>query len=288
MEPIHTTVQDLRFDTMRARSVSLARRLLSGAGRAALVAYDLEPLVEAGALCHGMSATGELVLACLADDAMPATTWEGGRLRVRLDIVKEAPESAVRITACAVHLLGTLEWLPAEDVHDYLAGAELDPQLAGLATMVGGRLGIVRSDRVLVHDSAGVSPLSFGEVAGQHPAAGTRPPGCRSFPDAEQEWSARDLVGRLSVSQLDGLLAAATAGWDAGVKLSSRAEVTCSHTEGQVFCVDIDRTGLTLMAVTLGRATVHFLAFDEPADALDELADRLGQLVAVSSAQPTE
>ncbi len=287
MEPIHTTVQDLRVDTMRARSVSLARRLLSGAGRAALVAYDLEPLVEAGALCHGMSATGELVLACLADDAVPATTWEGGKLRVRLDIVKEAPESAVRITACAAHLLGTLEWLPAEDVQDYLAGAGLPPQLAGLATMVGGRLGIVRSDRVLVHDSAGVSPLSFGEVAGLHPAGGSRP-GCRSFPDAEQEWTARDLVGRLSTSQLGGLLAAATAGWDAGVKLSSRAEITCSHTEGQVFCVDIDRTGLTLMAVTLGRATVHFLAFDEPADALDELADRLGQLVAVSSAQPTE
>ncbi len=287
MEPVHTTIQDPRVDTMRARSVSLARRLLSGAGRAALVAYDLEPLIEARALCHGMSATGDLVVACLADDAVPTTTWADGALRVRLDIVKEAPESAVRITACAVHLLGTLEWLSADDIEDYLADAELDPRITELATMVGGRLGIVRSDRVLLHDSAGVSPLPFGEVAGLHPAGGAQW-GCRSFPDVEQEWDARDLVGRLSKSQLTGLLTAAAAGWDAGVKLSSRAEVTCSHTEGRVFCVDIDRTGLTLMAVTLGRASVQFLAFDEPADALDELADRLGQLVAAGSVQPTE
>ena len=277
MEPVRTTVQDARADTMRSRSVSLARRLLGGAGRASLVAYDLAPLVEAGALSHGLSAEGELVVACLADDSVPPTTWTDGPLRVRLDIVKGAPEWAVRITACAVHLLGTLEWLPGELVDGYLAAVEVDPQLAELATTVGGRLGVIRTDRLLVHDSAGVLPLSFGEVAGRHPAGGNW--GFRSFPDAQQEWAARDLVGRLAPTQLSGLVAAAATGWDAGVTLSSRAEVTCSHTEGQVFCVDIDRTGLTLMSVVLGRASVHFLAFDRPADAIDELADRLGQLV---------
>lgn len=279
MEPFRTTVQDARVDTMRARSVSLARRLLTGAGRASLVAYDLAPLVEAGALSHGVSTDGDLIVACLADDAVPATTWTDGPLRVRLDILKGAPEWAVRITACAVHLLGTLEWLPEELVDGYLATAGLDPRLAELATTVGGRLGVIRTDRLLVHDSAGVLPLSFGEVAGRRPAGGPRAWGFRSFPDAEQEWAARDLVGRLSADQLAGLVSAATSGWGAGATLSSRAEVTCSHTEGQVFCVDVDRTGLTLMSVVLGRASVHFLAFDEPADAIDELADRIGQLV---------
>ncbi|MFT4215742.1 MAG: hypothetical protein QM619_00940 [Micropruina sp.] len=274
MEPVHTTVQEGRADTMRARSLSLARRLLTGSGRASLVAYDLAPLVEAGALRHGMTASGDLVVAGLADDAVPATTWDEGPLRVRLDIVKEAPEWAVRITACAAHLLGTLEWLPAERVGDFVAEAGLDPQLVELATAAGGRLGVIRTVRVLVHDSAGVLPLSFDEVA-----TGLQGWVCRSFPDAGHEWAARDLVGSLSAAQLHGLVHAAATGWDAGVTLSSRAEVTCSHTEGQVFCVDIDRTGLTLMSVVLGRASVHFLAFEEPADAIDELADRLGQLV---------
>ncbi len=276
MEPVHTTVQDARADTMRARSLSLARRLLSGAGRASLVAYDLAPLIEAGALCHGLTTTGELVVAGLADDAVPASTWTDGPLRVRLDIVKEAPESAVRITACAVHLLGELEWLPGEDVGDYVEDAGLDPRLVEIATTMGGRLGVVRTDRVLVHDSAGVFPLMFGEVAGQHPAGGTSWGG-RSFPDAEQEWTARDLVGQLSAERLARLTRAAANGH--GVTLSSRAEVTCSHTEGQIFCVDVDRTGLTLMSVELGRASVHFVPFGRPADAIDELAERIGRLV---------
>lgn len=241
-----------------------------------MVAYDLAPLVEAGALCHGLTDTGELVVAGLADDAVPASTWSDGPLRVRLDILKEAPESAVRITSCAVHLLGELEWLSADEVADYVEGAGLGPRLVEIATTVGGRLGTVRTDRILVHDSAGVCPLSFGEVAGQHPAGGVSW-GVRSFPDAEQEWTARDLVGRLSAERLAQITRAAANGH--GVTLSSRAEVTCSHTEGQVFCVDVDRTGLTLMSVELGRASVHFVPFGRPAHTLDELAERIGRLV---------
>ena len=68
MQSNHT----VQADTLRERSLSLARRLLAGAGRASLVAYDLAPLVEAGALSHGLSADGDLVVACLADDAVPA------------------------------------------------------------------------------------------------------------------------------------------------------------------------------------------------------------------------
>ena len=276
MEPISPSVRIGHADTMRARSVSLARRLLSGAGRASLVAYDLAPLQEAGALCHGLSAGGHLVVACLADDEAPATTWDEGPLRVRLDVIKEAPEWAVRITACAVHLLGVLEWLPAELLPSYLDGAELDPRLVELATSVGGRLGVVRTDRVLVHDSAGVLPLSFDEAVG------------RSFPDAGEEWLARDLIGRLTPGQLAALVEVAASEWGAGATLSTREETACSHTEGQVFCVDVDRTGLSLMAVEPTRVDVHFLPFDRPADTIDELTDQLGQLVDVWCGQPTE
>ena len=140
MEPVRTTVQDARVDTMRARSVSLARRLLTGAGRASLVAYDLAPLVEAGALSHGLSADGDLVVACLADDAVPATTWTDGPLRVRLDILKGAPEWAVRITACAVHLLGTLAlagFLDAELSDPDSLGIAFDTLASGLQQAAG-------------------------------------------------------------------------------------------------------------------------------------------------------
>jgi len=63
--------------------------MLGGAGRASLVAYDLDPLIEAGALCHALSANGDLVIACVRDPQLPATQWGDTCLRVRLDVVKE-------------------------------------------------------------------------------------------------------------------------------------------------------------------------------------------------------
>lgn len=252
----------------QARAASLARRLLSGAGRASLLAYDLAPATEAGALAHGLSRNGELMVACIADDEIPATTWERSPLRVRFDIVKEAPEWSARITACALHLLGMLEWLTAEARDQQLADG-VPPGLAELASAPGGRLGIVRTDRVLVHDCAGVTPLAYEELADEPPA----------FPSAEGEWEAREVVGRLATEELDELLSAAASGWDAAAVLMGSSTGGCPHLGRQVFCVDIDRTGLTLMEAQPGSAAVVVFAFERPADSIEELADGLHQLL---------
>jgi hypothetical protein len=247
--------------------VSLAQRLLSGAGRASLLAYDLAPTTEASALAHGLSRTGELLVACIADDEIPATTWERTPLRVRFDIVKEAPEWSARITACALHLLGTLEWLTDETRDRHLADG-VSPWLTELASSPGGRLGVVQTDRVLLHDCAGVTPLALEELA-DVPA----------FPGAEAEWEARDVVGRLSPAELDELLGAAASGWLAATVLAGSSAGGCSHMQRQVYCVDVDRTGLTLMDVEPGRTAVVVLGFDQPADSIEELADGLHQLL---------
>ncbi len=251
----------------QARAVSLAQRLLSGAGRASLLAYDLLPSVEASALAHGLSRTGELLVACIADDEIPATTWERTPLRVRFDIVKQAPEWSARITACALHLLGTLEWLTGDVRDQYLADG-VSPWLAELAKAPGGRLGVVRTDRVLMHDCAGVTPLAFEELADE-PA----------FPGADLEWEARELVGGLSLAEVDELLDAAASGWSAATVLAGSSAGGCPHLERQVYCVDIDRTGLTLMEVEPGRTAVVVLGFDQPADSIKELADGHHQLL---------
>ncbi len=252
----------------QARAASLARRLLSGAGRASLLAYDLAPSVEASALAHGLSRSGELLVACIADDEIPATTWERTPLRVRLDIVKEAPEWSARITAGALHLLGTLEWLTG-DVRDQRLADGLSPWLAELASAPGGRLGVVRTDRVLLHDCAGVTPLAYEELDDEPPA----------FPTAEEEWEAREVVGRLAADELDSLLSAAASGWEAAVVLTGSSTGGCPHLGRQVFCVDVDRTGLTLMEARPGSAAVVVLGFDQPANSIEELADGLHQLL---------
>ena len=76
-----------------------------------------------------------------------------------------------------------------------------------------------------------------------------------------------------------GLVQAAAHGWTSAITLSTRGESACPHLEGQVYVVDVDRTGLTLMTVRHGEATVQFFAFARPVNVLDELADRLDQLI---------
>lgn len=272
MEPTHLGAPTVHA-LPQARAVSLAQRLLSGAGRASLLAYDLAPAAEASALAHGLSRTGQLLVACIADDQIPATTWERTPLRVRFDILKEAPEWSARITACALHLLGTLEWLTDDARAEQLAEG-VSPWLAELASAPGGRLGVVRTDRVLLHDCAGVTPLAMEELA-DAPA----------FPGADAEWEARELVGRLSFAELDELLGAAVAGWSAATVLAGSSAGGCSHLQRQVFCVDVDRTGLTLMDVEPGRTAVVVLSFDQPADSIEELADGLHRLLESAAGQ---
>ncbi|WP_428536391.1 hypothetical protein [Propionicimonas sp.] len=260
-------------EALRARSVSLVHRLLSGAGRASVVAYDLAPVVEAEAITHALSDVGELMVACVADEDVPLST--GGQLpvRVRMDVVKEAPEWSVRITACAAHLLGVLEWLDGDVRDSYLTGAGLPARMVELASARGGRLGIVRTERVLLHDATGVTPVPFDEIADL--AVSATP----SFPDADDEWAARELFARLSPSDVSDLLDAAAAGWDAAFPLSVREQGGCPHLDGQVFCVDVDSNGLTVMDVDSGLTTVVLFTFDTPAKSVEELADRLGQLL---------
>lgn len=271
MEPVHSAlvVQDA---ALAARSLSLAHRLLAGSGRAGMLAYDLSPMVEAQSVCHAMTEAGELLVACVADADVPVTTWGQLPLRIRLEVVKEAPEWSVRIAACAVHLLGTLEWLSDAERDERLADPRLDANLAALAGSFGGRLGVVTTDRVLLHDSAGVTPLAFEEIVETHLTRAV-------FPGPDDEWFARELVGAISPMDALDLFAAADAGWDAAIELSGRQQDTCPHMDGQLYCVDIDRIGLTLMTVADSFSRVVLFTFERPANNAEELAEVLGQLL---------
>ncbi|MFT4109594.1 hypothetical protein, partial [Propionicimonas sp.] len=271
MEDVETTISVMHDEALRARSISLVHRLLSGAGRASVVAYDLAPVVEAEAITHALSDVGELMVACIADEEIPLTTWGQLPVRVRMDVVKEAPEWSVRITACAVHLLGVLEWLDGDVRDSYLAGAGLPARMVELASARGGRLGIVRTERVLLHDATGVTPVPFEEIAER--AVRT----VASFPDADAEWAARELFGRLAPTDVSDLLEAAAAGWDAAFPLSVREQGGCPHLHGQVFCVDVDSNGLTVMDVDSGFTSVVLFTFDTPATSVEEQGHRRGQ-----------
>lgn len=277
MEQAQAAVSARHDATMRARAISVAHRMLGGAGRASMVAYHLAPDVEATALCHGVNSDGDLVVACTVHSQNPLTVWGHAPLQVRFDIVKEAPEWSVRITACAVHLLGILQWLPADALPGYLADPALHPRLVELASAQGGRLGVIRTDRVLLHDVSGVIPLAFDEIAERHLAGSHGHYG--GFPNLDEEWTTRELIGQLSPADVADLLCAASAGWDAAIPLSKGDTAGCLHLDGHVFCVDVDQTGLTLMEIDSGQTAVWLFAFDQPANNIGELPDRMSQLL---------
>ena len=212
---------------------------------------------------------GELLVAAIDTFDNPA-----GRLRpnsnpinVRLDIVKESPEWAARVTACTIHLLGTLEWLP--DEHDVPDLTRTNPLLAEVASLPGGRLGVIHTDRVVLHDSAGVTAHDFNALMARR----LRTP---EFPRATEELNAREALAGLSPSDLDTLFS--VEGTDTSVALGSRLQTTCPSLHGRVLCVDIDASGVTLMRVDeAGTRTVLF-PFTTPARSVSGLPARIAAL----------
>jgi hypothetical protein len=273
MEPVPATATApaVRDAILPVRARSLALRLLSGAGVPSLFGYAPGPSGTCQTLWHGLTSHGELVVAAVDTFDNPLTAASTGEpINVRLDIVKESPEWAARITACALHLLGTLEWQPVEATAGYLADPDLNPLVAEAAALSGGRLGVIHTDRVVLHDSAGIAPMPFAEVLADRAPA--------TFPSMAEELSAREEFARLSQTDLTTLFGLADDGWDGALPLTHQHVQTCSSLHGRVLCVDIDRTGATLMQVDSAGTRTALFAFPRPVSSLAGLSEGVREL----------
>lgn len=241
---------------------SVAGRLLAGAGAAVLVAYRHDPNVAHQVLAHGLTDAGELVVAVSQD----VVTAEG--CEIRLDIVREAAEPRLRITAATAHLLGQLTVLPVT-----LFEARGVPEaIAELAGVPGIAVGVVRCDRVLLHHGPGVVRLRFADVA------------VAAFPSHDDELEVQGVVAGFATEELLQIAAAVGAGRLDGAVLSQRPTIPMAvRDEEQMYCVDVDSQGLTLMRVA-EVTTVTFIAFPEPVgDAMDVFLALIGLVMRARS-----
>ena len=257
---------------LAGRTQSIAHRLLSGAGCASLLAHRLDPQVGIEFLAHGLTPSGRIVVACCpvpGDGAAGLPTTEP--IAVRFDITKASCEPGVHIVSSAVHLLGTLEWLPPRVAAQLLADGQLPPRVAVTTTHPYGRLGVVRARRVLLHDSTGVTPMDLGPLLD----ACTGMP----FPTCEDEFDAFDAAMGLGEGALWAIADAIVDERIAG-RICSRHDMTagCPHTWNRIYCVDVDRHGLTLMAVEPTTTSTFFAPFDAPVDELGTMTDALRAL----------
>lgn len=246
-------------ESSRPESVSsrrMARRLLSGAGCATLTAYRYGGVCSQIAL-HALDSDGRVLVAARPLPDHPLASLDDDEIvEVRLDVTLEAAEPGLRITTATAHLLGALRWLGRAEAALVLAGGSAachcpitgENPLVGLADLAcapGGRLGVIETERVMVHDAMGVSGHSIEQVLSLGEGA---PVLLWSSFDA---LSAHEEVSELGDAALDILCTAVGKGAVAGIVCSHRpAAGLCPSLWGRVLCVDVAPDAVTLMRLS--------------------------------------
>lgn len=229
---------------------SLGRRLVRGGGVATAVAYHDDPERVIPVLVHGVGA-GELFVAVPGAEAGRL----GGSVDMRLDIHREATEVQFRIAASSAHALARVEWLDRAGLARRLGDGALPAEVAWAARCAGAAVGVARTERLVVHCGHGV----VGRDARGLLADGA------VFPSRAEEVSAHDAVAAAGPGVLAELVRAVADGRVPGGVLAQRhAPVASPCAVGRVFCVDVDRHGLTLMRVGADGAVIAFAEFGAP------------------------
>ncbi len=259
---------------------SMTERIVRGAGSASFLAYRTAPMTSCEALVHGISRSGKLVIAACPDEADPVGQMvEGDRFNIRMDITKESPDPQFRLVAATVHLLGELEWQPEWIVDELIASGELPNDVAAIASMADGRLGVIDTDRCLIHDSAGVRSFDFSELV----SADAGP----VFPSAYDEFDAHHMVMAISNDSLRQVRDAVLKGAIGGRMCSRQSALAgCPHTWDQVLCADVDCTGITMLTVEPTETYSVFAAFENEVTTLDQLCEQVARLVGNSVVTP--
>lgn len=188
-----------------ARAAAVALRLLARSGTASFVAYRRDAHRAIAVPAHCLTPTGELVVAHVGSDVPGSAT---GVADVRVDIRREATEAQTRILAATAHLLGRIEWLEASSRRDLLQSGWMSQSVKVMAGAPNAVLGLVRTARVLLHDAAGISPLTLAQAVGAGDGA--------MYPRAQEEFDAHEVVVAGGLDLLYGIYAATLDGRDEG------------------------------------------------------------------------
>lgn len=232
----------------------MARRLLAGSGAAEVTAYRY-PGADALAVVHALDRTGRVLVAACPPPTHPLNVVGAERpSEVRLDVRLESADASVRVTTATAHLLGVLTWLGADEAAEVLEGRAAgchcpitgeDPllSLGEIARAPGGRLGVVRTERVMVHDLHGVSGHDLSDLL---------TPDSAGFIWSDTDTlSAQEEVRDLGNTALTLLCEGVVEGALAGSLCSHRpVEGLCPSLHGRVLCADIAPEGVTLMHVS--------------------------------------
>lgn len=271
------------------RARRTARRLLAGAGSATVSAYRLDPSGAGAYVAHALDVDGLILIAIRPQPGTPLADAPDDRLvDVRLDIVLDASEPGIRVTAASAHVLGTLRWVPANWVETVLAECATpvchcaitgeDPlgRVSELARTPGARLALVQGSRVILHGPDGVSRHMVEDLAGH---------GDEEAAMLQAAWSplevldAHEAVRSLGDLSLRALCEAVIADEAPGSLCSRRPSIGVARSLiERVLVVDVDPWGATLMHVGAEETRTVLVALPGAPLAPAEIAPALGAL----------
>ncbi|WP_130873333.1 hypothetical protein [[Pseudopropionibacterium] massiliense] len=265
-----TTSPEASQDVCRESARSLAGRMLNGGAACTLVAWRIGSQYDF--VAHGLTAQGDIVVAVRPDeDCLLSTLPAGVGTVVRMDLVRHSHDVMLSVIAASAHLLGELVLLPNTAVNRLLAEDQLPERIAELARIGGTRIGLVVTDRILVHDHSGVTPIPWEDV--QETRSEVPEVWCDDF-------EAHDVVAAQGCVALRQVCRAVINGDLPGqASLRPSGPGLCGHVLDKVFCIDVDRSGVTLMHVGDHETATVFARFEERPATLSALTQQVARLV---------
>ncbi|WP_298751852.1 hypothetical protein [uncultured Serinicoccus sp.] len=258
-QPTPTVTNRMREGTTR----STAARLLRGAGRASVVAYRDDPDRALHVLAHGLTAADVPVVALPADTLDPSQTCR----EVRFKVDQHGADPRTRVSVASLHALAHLRIMDEAETRAMSSLGLLPPEVDWPAT-TGAQVALLCLDRLLLHDQAGVTPMSFSEVV--HPPC---------FPARDQEWLCRDAVEELGSGRIGQIVEEVVCGAREGlVGPGHPTPASMAPVVGERVLADVDSTGCTWLEVGPGSTRTVFVPFGEPVRCLDDLQAAVGLL----------
>ena len=265
-----TTSPEASQDMCLERARSLAGRMLRGGAACSLVAWRISSQYDF--VAHGLTAQGDIVVAVRPDeDCLLSTLPPGSGTVVRMDLTRHSNDVMLSVIAASAHLLGELVLLPNAAVDRLLSENQLPGRVAELARISGTRIGLVVTDRILVHDHSGVTPVPWEEVHAT----------CSEAPEVWcDDFEAHDVVASQGCDALWWVCRAVINGSLPGqVALRPSSSGLCGHVLDKVFCIDVDRSGVTLMHVGEHETATVFARFEDRPATLSALTQQVTRLV---------
>jgi hypothetical protein len=236
---------NLRADYTR----SLTRRMLAGEGAIELTAYRAGERLSSA--IHGVSRSGQLVVADIPNLFHSLGAFHSAdHIEVRADIVKDSADHTLGLRLASLHLLGKLRW--CRNTADVEA-LGLQGQLADLVHEVGPRVrvGVVSTERILLHDCSGVTAHGAAIVA----EAATTVPSIDALNDAVLTTAAEALA-----DVADAVLDDELSGWTERLDLPEAAGLVTNPAH----CVDVDQHCVTVARFTGDQAWVVQVPLPSP------------------------